>query len=224
MGVMRIFCSWSGGKESCLACCKAIEEGHELASLLTMVTTTGRFTRSHRLSRDLLMAQSQAIGIPLHQRRASWDTYEREFAKALSSFKREGIEGGVFGALFHREHREWVERVCTEAGIVPLLPLWDMGGKDLLCGFIDAGFEAIVVAIRNDIMDDHWLGKRIDGEFMEQIEREGIDVCGENGEYHTLVVDGPIFRRRIDIRGSQVTRRGTMSFLHIMSFAVGEKA
>jgi len=221
---MKVFCSWSGGKESCLACYKAIQEGHELASLLTMVTTTGNYTRSHRLSRDLLMAQSRAIGIPLHQSRASWDTYEREFAKALASFKREGIEGGVFGDLFHREHREWVERVCAEAGMVPLLPLWNMKGKDLLRTFIEAGFEAIVVAIRNDIMNDHWLGKRIDGEFMEKMGREGVDVCGENGEYHTLVVDGPIFRRRIDIRGARVARRGTMSFLHIMSFAVGEKA
>ena len=221
---MKVFCSWSGGKESCLACCKAIEEGHALASLLTMGTTTGRYTRSHRLSRVLLMAQSQAIGIPLRQRRASWNTYEREFTKALTSFKRQGIEGGVFGDLFHDEHRAWVERVCAEAGMVPLLPLWGMDGKDLLCGFIEAGFEAIVVAVRNDIMNEHWLGKRIDGEFMEQMEKGGVDVCGENGEYHTLVVDGPIFRRRIDIRGARITRRGQMSFLHIVRFSAEQKA
>ena len=224
MGAMKVFCSWSGGKESCLACCKAIKEGHEVASLLTIGTTTGKYTRSHRLSRDLLMAQSGAVGIPLHQRRASWDTYEREFVKALASFKREGIEGGVFGDLYHPEHREWVERVCTEAGIFPLLPLWDMEGKALLCGFIEAGFEAIVVAVRNDILNDHWLGKRVDGEFMEQMEKGGVDVCGENGEYHTLVVDGPIFRRRIDIRESRVTRRKTMAFLHVLSFSMEEKA
>ncbi len=170
------------------------------------------------------MAQSQAIGIPLRQRRASWDTYEREFAKALASFKRQGIEGGIFGDLFHDEHRAWVERVCAEAGMVPLLPLWGMDGKDLLCGFIEAGFEAIVVAVRNDIMNDHWLGKRIDGEFMEQMEKGGVDVCGENGEYHTLVVDGPIFRRRIEIRESRITRRGQMSFLHIVRFSAEQKA
>jgi diphthine-ammonia ligase len=221
---MRVFCSWSGGKESCLACYKAMLEGHEIASLLTMVATTGRYTRSHRLSRELLMAQSRAIGISLHQRRASWDTYEREFVKALASFKREGIEGGIFGDLFNREHRAWVERVCTEAGIVPFLPLWGMDGKDLLCEFIEAGFEAIVVAVRNDIMNGHWLGKRIDEEFMEQMERGGVDVCGENGEYHTLVVDGPIFRRRICIKESRIARRKTMSFLHVLRFSAEEKA
>lgn len=220
---MRVFSSWSGGKESCLACYRAVQEGHELASLLTMVTTTGNYTRSHRLSRELLIAQSQAIGIPLHQRRASWDTYEREFVKVLTSLKRQDVEGGVFGDLYHPEHREWVERVCTEAGIVPLLPLWGKDGKDLLCGFIEAGFEAIVIAVRNDIMNDHWLGKRIDREFIKQMEERGVDVCGENGEYHTLVVDGPIFRQRIDIRESRITRRNTMAFLQVSSFSLEDK-
>jgi diphthine-ammonia ligase len=221
---VRVFCSWSGGKESCLACYQAIQGGHEVASLLTMVTTTGNYTRSHRLSGELLIAQSQAVGIPLYQRRASWNTYEREFTRALTSLKREGIEGGVFGAFYLSEDRSWVEQVCSEAGIVPLLPLWGMGGKDLLRTFIEAGFEAIVVAIRSDIMNEHWLGARIDGEFVEQMEKSGVDVCGENGEYHTLVVDGPIFSKRIEIGETRVARRGTMSFLRVLNFALGQRA
>jgi diphthine-ammonia ligase len=221
---VKVFCSWSGGKESCLACYKAIQEGHEVASLLTMATTTGNYTRSHRLSRELLIAQSQAIGIELHQRRASWDTYEREFTKALNSFKRQGIEGGVFGALYLNEDRAWVERVCTEVGIVPLLPLWGMGGKNLLGTLIEAGFEVIVVAVRSDIMNEHWLGAKVDGEFIEHMEKNEVDVCGENGEYHTLVVDGPIFSSRIDIRETRITRRGMMAFLHVLSFALRQKS
>jgi len=221
---MKVFCSWSGGKESCLACYKAMQEGHEVASLLTMVTTTGNYTRSHRLSRELFISQSQTVGIPLYQRRASWDTYERGFSRALTSLKREGIAGGVFGALYLSEDRAWVERVCTEAGIVPLLPLWGMSGKDLLRAFIGTGFEAIVVAVRRDIMDDHWLGKRIDGAFVEGMEKAGVDVCGENGEYHTLVTDGPIFSKRIEVGETRVARRGTMAFLNIVNFSLGHKA
>jgi diphthine-ammonia ligase len=221
---MKVLCSWSGGKESCLACHKAMQEGHEIAALLTMLTTTGNYTRSHRLSRDLLAAQSRAMGMTLRQRPASWNTYEKEFLRALISLKQEGIEGGVFGDIFLDEHREWVERVCTKAGIVPRLPLWGMKSKDLLYTFIDAGFEAIVVALRNDIMDEHWLGKQIDGEFMQQMEGAGVDVCGENGEYHTLVVDGPLFRARINIGDSRIARRGTVSFLHVLNFSVKEKA
>jgi diphthine-ammonia ligase len=220
---VKVFCSWSGGKESCLACHKAIQEGHEVASLLTMVTTTGDYTRSHRLSRDLLIAQSQAVGIPLYQRRASWNIYEREFIRALTSFKREGIEGGVFGAFYLSEDRAWVERVCSEAGIVPLLPLWGMGGEDLLRTFIEAGFEAIVVAVRNDIMNEHWLGTTIDAAFMEHMEKGGVDVCGENGEYHTLAVDGPIFSRRIEIGETRVSKRGTMTFLQVLDYSLVDK-
>ena len=217
---MKVFCSWSGGKESCLACYKTIQEGHEVASLLTMVTTTGNYTRSHRVSRELLIAQSQAVGISHRQRRASWNTYEKEFTRALTALKREGIAGGVFGDIDLNEHREWVERVCAEAGIISLLPLWGMGRKDLLNIFITAGFEAIVVAVRSDIMDDHWLGKKIDEDFMEQMEQRGIDVCGENGEYHTLVVDGPIFTKRVAIGQTSIVKRGNMSFLQIMAFSL----
>jgi uncharacterized protein (TIGR00290 family) len=217
---MRVFCSWSGGKESCLACYKAIQEGHEVASLLTMVTTSGQYTRSHRLSRKLLIAQSQAIGVPLQQKRASWNTYEREFKRAVTVFKREGIAGGVFGDVSLDEHREWVQKVCAEKGIVPLLPLWGTEGKDLLFRFIEAGFEAIVVAVRSDIVDEHWLGTKIDGEFVEQIEKGGVDVCGENGEYHTLVVDGPIFRKKIAIGETKVVRRDTMAFLQVLDFSL----
>ena len=220
---MKVFCSWSGGKESCLACYQAIQEGHKVSSLLTMVTTTGSYSRSHRLSREVLIAQSQALGIGLDQKRVSWNTYEREFIKALNAFKQEGIEGGVFGALYLSDDRAWVERVCAEAGIVPLLPLWGMGGRNLFRAFIEAGFEAIVVAVRSDIMDDHWLGKRIDGEFMEEMEKSGIDACGENGEYHTLVVDGPIFNKRIEISKTRITRRGMMAFLHVSGFTLGQK-
>jgi diphthine-ammonia ligase len=220
---VKVFCSWSGGKESCLACYKAIQEGHEVASLLTMVTTTGNYTRSHRLSRELLVAQSQAVGFPLYQRRASWNTYEGEFTRALTSFKRQGIEGGVFGDLALNEHREWVERVCSEAGITPILPLWGAGYKDLLRQFLQAGFEAIIVAIRSDLMDVDWLGKRLDEASIGYMEEHGIDLCGEGGEYHTLVVDGPLFRERIAIGETMITRRGNILFLKVLNFVLRGK-
>jgi diphthine-ammonia ligase len=220
---VKVFCSWSGGKESCLACHKAIQEGHEVASLLTMVTTTGNYTRSHRLRGELLIAQSQAIGIPLYQRRASWNTYEREFARALTSLLREGIAGGVFGDLALNEHREWVERACAKAGIIPILPLWGAGYKDLLRHFIGAGFEAVIIAVRSDIVDVNWLGKKMDEAFIEYMEANGIDLCGEGGEYHTLVIDGPLFSKRIAIGETMITGRGNISFLKVLNFVLREK-
>jgi uncharacterized protein (TIGR00290 family) len=223
VGTVKVFCSWSGGKESSLACYKAKQQGHEVAALLTMFNTNGYYTRSHRLSKELLIAQSLAIGIPMYQRKASWATYEGEFIKALISLKQKGIEGGAFGALYLTEDRDWVKRVCAEAGIVPLLPLWGIQGKDLLHTFTDTGFEAIVVAIRSEIADDHWLGARVDGELAEKMRKRGIDVCGENGEYHTVVVDGPLFSKRIEIGETSIARWGTMAFLRVLSFSLRKK-
>lgn len=208
---MKVFCSWSGGKDSCLSCFKAILEGHRAEYLFTMFSTTGRCTRFHLLSRELLLAQSQAIGIPLYHKRA------------LAFFKREDVESGVFGNLYLNEHREWVEKVCAEAGIIPLLPLWGMEGKDLLRQFIEAGFEAVVTAVQADLLSAHWLGRRIDEEFINEIEKEGMDTCGEEGEYHTFVVDGPIFKKRIAIKDTKVIKRKKISFLELLDFEMEEK-
>jgi len=220
---MKVFCSWSGGKDSCLSCYKAMLEGHDVAYLFTMFATTGRYTRSHRLSKELLLAQSQAIGIPVYCRRASWNTYEREFKRALAFFKGKGVQGGVFGDLHVNEHREWMERVCAEPEIIPLLPLWGIAGKDLLGQFIKAGFEAMVIAVKDGLLGTDWLGRRIDQQFMNEMEKEASDICGENGEYHTLVVDGPIFRKRIAIRDTRVVKRKEVSFLEILNFELKEK-
>ena len=220
---MKVFCSWSGGKDSCLSCYKAILGGHEVAYLLTMFATTGRYTRSHRLSNELLLAQAEAMGISVYHRRASWNTYEREFKRALAFFKGHGVRGGVFGDLHVNEHREWVERVCAQPGVIPLLPLWGIAGKDLLGQFIEAGFEAVVIAVKNGLLGTYWLGRRIDRQFINEMEKEASDICGENGEYHTLVVDGPIFRKKIAIRDTRLVKRKEVSFLEILSFELKEK-
>jgi uncharacterized protein (TIGR00290 family) len=220
---MKAFCSWSGGKDSCLSCYKAILEGHEVAYLLTMFATTGRYTRSHRLSNELLLAQAEAMGISVYHRRASWNTYEREFKRALAFFKGQGVQGGVFGDLYLDEHREWVERVCAQPGVIPLLPLWGIAGKDLLGQFIEAGFEAVVIAVKNGLLGTYWLGRRIDRQFINEMEKEASDICGENGEYHTLVVDGPIFRKKIAIRDTRLVKRKEVSFLEILNFELKEK-
>ncbi|NVL89647.1 MAG: diphthine--ammonia ligase [Desulfobacterales bacterium] len=220
---MKVFCSWSGGKDSCLSCYKAMLEGHEVDYLFTMFTTTGRHTRSHRLSKELLLAQSQAIGIPVYNRRASWNTYEREFNKALAVFKGQGIQGGVFGDLYLDGHREWVEKVCTVPGITPFLPLWGLEGKDLLWQFVEAGFEAVVIAVKGGVLGADWLGRKIDKELINELSNEAVDICGEQGEYHTLVIDGPIFRKKIEIIDTKVTRRNGMSFLEVLDFKLEEK-
>ena len=220
---MKVFCSWSGGKDSCLSCYKAMFEGHDVAYLFTMFATTGRYSRSHRLSKELLLAQAEAMGISVYHRRASWNTYEREFKRALVFLKGMGVQGGVFGNLYIDAHREWVEKACAEPGVIPILPLWRKKGQNLLRQLIGAGFEAVVTAIRSDLLDHRWLGRCIDDQFINEMEKEASDICGENGEYHTLVVDGPIFRKKIAIKKTIVVKRKNMQFLDILEFGIEEK-
>ena len=122
---MKAFVSWSGGKETSLSCYKVMQnQDVKVAYLLNMTSEDGKYSRSHGIGSDLLRAQSEAIEIPIVQRKTSWKTYEEEFKRAVSDLEKDGIEAGVFGDIDLQEHRDWVERVCREIGIKPILPLW----------------------------------------------------------------------------------------------------
>ena len=213
----RVFASWSGGKDSALAGYRAIGTGLEVSCLLNMATEGGERSRTHGLSTAVLQVQAQAIGIPLVQRRATWESYEAEFKVVLRVLRQEGIEGGVFGDIDLDEHRQWVERVCGEAGITPYLPLWGERQEEIMRDFINLGFEAAVVTTRSDLMGEEWLGRKIDLDFLKQLEEtEGITPCGEAGEYHTFVTDGPLFNQRVEILETQKVLRDGYWFWEIL--------
>lgn len=212
---MKIIASWSGGKDGCFACHKALAEGHEVSYLVNFISREFRRVSFHGTRAHLISRQAQAIGIPLVQYTVPPDMslYEQTFKKAVSSLKRNGIEGMVFGDIYLQEHKDWIERVCGELGITPLLPLWGMAPERILSDFIEAGFEAVIVSARSDIFDKKWLGQRIDHTSLlglkKLAEEKGLDVCGEQGEYHTLVVAGPLFRKRLQVtHGDRVQRNG----------------
>lgn len=217
----KVFVSWSGGKESCFTCYRAIASGLEVNYLFNMATEGGAHSRTHGLSSRILQLQSQAIDIPLVQRQATWQSYENEFKKMAGELKQEGIEGGVFGDIDLEEHREWVERVCREAGITPHQPLWGQSQAEILRDFVDSGFETIVVATRADTLGEEWLGRKIDADFVEQItemsKTQAVTPCGETGEYHTLVVDGPLFKQRMEITEARKMLRNDHWFLEIIN-------
>ncbi len=213
------FISWSGGKDSCLAFYRAVHNGTKACYLLNMAAESGQRTRSHRLLTKWLQMQAQAIGIPLVQRQTSWTDYESEFKKALLAFKDEGITAGVFGDIDVMEHRQWVERVCSECGLTALLPLWQERQDGLLREFIHAGFEAVVIATKADLLGEEWLGRKIDLEFLADLaeRKSNVTPCGEAGEYHTFVIDGPTFEKRIRMeKGGRVLSDGRW-FLEIRS-------
>lgn len=197
---MKAFVSWSGGRDSCLAGYKAMLEGLDVSHLLNFLSRDGRKSVSHGIKSELLCAQAEAVGIPIIQRRTTWKTYEQEFKKAASKLKRLGVEVGVFGDIDSQPHRDWIGRVCGEMGIKPVWPLWKRERESILNEFIGAGFVAVVVATKADLLGEEWVGRRLDEDFVEDLKKhQNVDFCGEHGEYHTFVIDGPIFKRKIDI-------------------------
>ncbi len=213
----RAFASWSGGKDCCLACYWATAHGLQIRYLVNTVTEDGQRSRSHGLAAKWLQMQAKAIGIPLIQQPTTSANYEAEFKGVLLALKQEGITAGVFGDIDFNAHREWIDRVCSETGITPRLPLWEEDQNKLLSEFIGLGFEAVVVATRADMLGEEWLGRKLDSHFLADLAKlDNITPCGEAGEYHTLVVNGPLFQQRLEIIEANKVLRDGHWFLDIV--------
>ena len=213
----KVFVSWSGGKDCCLALYRAVKKGLDVRCLANMITEDGQRSCSHGMSAAVIKKQAEALGIPIAQRPTTHDTYETVFTDTLKGFKKEGITGGVFGDIDFNAHREWIERVCANAGITPQLPLWLQSQQKLMEEFIDAGFKSVVVAVKADILGKEALGRIIDRDFLGYIKglNKNITPCGEAGEFHSLVVDGPLFKKRVAIMESEKVTRGEHHFLEL---------
>lgn len=204
-----VCCSWSGGKDSCLALWRAVNNGAKVSSLVTMFTEDGNRSRSHGLSRAVLQAQAAAIGVPLLSRSASWDDYEPAMIDLLGEARTLGAATAIFGDIDIPQHRQWEETVCAATGLEAQLPLWQADRLALLEEFWQAGFECRIVVARDGLVDRKYLGRILDRQVAHELSAAGIDACGENGEFHTLVTAGPLFRQSLVIElGEQVLRSG----------------
>lgn len=193
------FSSWSGGKDSCLALYRAEKEGLRIPYLFTMIEEGGLRSRSHGLRKELLQAQAEAMAKTWEFRKATWGDYETEFLAFLRQKRQAGITHGVFGDIDLEAHREWVKRVCKTEGIQHLLPLWQESRRDLIREFVRAGFAARIVTLDSQRVPERFLGRMFTEDLIEEFEVMGVDACGENGEFHTVVLDGPIFRHAIEV-------------------------
>ncbi|WP_206427363.1 diphthine--ammonia ligase [Clostridium rectalis] len=195
----RFFCSWSGGKDSCLALYKAIKEGGRLVALFTMFTEEGVRSRSHGLDKKIIEQQAKVLKINLITASASWNDYEEVFLKELLNMKDKGIEVGVFGDIDLESSKQWVNMICDKACIKSMLPLWQEKREELVKEFIDLGFKAKIVSLKSSVMDKSYLGQILDKKLMNELKDIGVDPCGENGEFHTVVIDGPIFNNPLNL-------------------------
>ncbi|WP_313019622.1 diphthine--ammonia ligase [Acetoanaerobium noterae] len=197
------FVSWSGGKDSCLALFRAMSQGYKPKMLFTMFSIENDVSSAHRLNEDIIKAQVNELELESTIGRAKFEDYEAVFVRNLESFKSQDIQYGIFGDIDLDEHRKWEETVCEKAQMTAVLPLWQEDRKKLVKEFIDLGFKARIVVVNKTMMSPEFLGRDLSHELLEEIEKTGADVCGENGEYHTVVYDGPLFKTPLNLNFSK---------------------
>ncbi len=196
---MNVLCSWSGGKDSCFALMKAKEQGCIPKVLLNVLNEEGKISRSHGIPSEVLHAQAKVAQLPIHLIISSWQDYEVNFTSSLKLLKdKYNIQSAVFGDIDLQAHRDWEEKVCTNADLKAILPLWQQDREQLVLQMLNSGIKTIIVSC-NEKMGDTFLGKVLDEKLIAELKAIDIDVCGENGEFHTLVVDCPLFAKPIKV-------------------------
>lgn len=197
MSKEKVVVSFSGGKDSTLALYRMIEEGYEVIGLLVTFDKQNN-SCFHKIPRDILVEVSKQVEIPLVEVDCSADkVYETEFEKALISLKNKGAEICIFGDIDIEAHKKWCLDRCDAAGIKGIFPLWQQNREELTNEFIDYGFKAVIKKVNLKTLGKEFLGKELTKEVVNEIKNLGCDPSGENGEYHTLVFDGPIFKHGI---------------------------
>ncbi len=195
----HFLCSWSGGKDSCFAFFKATQLGYKPAVLLNVMNEFGDRSRSHGITKPILEAQADALNLPIHFFSSSWADYEAKYIQNLNRLVEEyPISHAVFGDIDIESHRAWEEKVSEAANLTAVLPLWHGDRTQLVLEMIDAGLEAIIVSC-NKALGPDFLGKPINASIIRTFESMDVDACGENGEYHTLVVNAPFFKHKVNV-------------------------
>jgi uncharacterized protein (TIGR00290 family) len=221
----KAFVSWSGGKDSCFACYLAIKSGLDVRYLASMLTkNTGRLF-PHYLTAEVLRAQAEAIGIPLYEKwlevpenitqLTPFIDYDIKYSEMLRELKALGVTGGVFGDVsvgnqWAQQHYDRIENLCRPVGIKPYRPLWDLDREKMIRDFIDLGFKPLIIAADNRLSD--LLGGILDHKVLDEIKGRHTNFPGQSQMiYHTFVIDGPLFKHRVEIVKSDKVMAGGSS-------------
>lgn len=207
--------NWSGGKDSTLALYKALQDKQfDIRYLLTTLNEEADRISMHGVRSELLTAQAESLGIPakkVHLPASSdMQAYESVMSAAIEELKSEGISDCIFGDIFLEDLRTYREEKLREVSISAHFPLWKRNTLELVHEFIDRGFKTIVVCVDASKLDESFAGRVIDHQFLSDLP-DNVDPCGENGEFHTFVFDGPIFRHPIPFQtGEKVLKTYTV--------------
>ena len=193
--------NWSGGKDSALALYKVLQSNeYEIVSLLTTVNRDSGRSSMHAIPTSLLNAQAESIGIPLYIvdliPKGDMTNYENSMKKAVNHFKAQEVTHFIFGDIFLYDVRSYRESQLAPFHIEVVEPLWDGSSSQIIEEFLQSGLQTIIVTTMANLLGKEYIGKLINRSLIESLPKE-IDVCGENGEYHTFCFDGPIFKQPV---------------------------
>lgn len=208
---MKAFFNWSGGKDSSLALYHALRIGEwDVQRLLTTVNEDFGRISMHGVREVLLDRQAESLGIQLVKcflpGDASMQTYEARLSEVVTRLKAEGIGTALFGDIFLEDLRAYREEKLAQSGIRAAFPIWKRDTSELIREFVDLGFKAIIVCINERRLDKSFAGRYIDGDFIKDYP-DTADICGENGEYHSFVFDGPIFKQPVSFEIGETVYR-----------------
>lgn len=209
---MKAYMNWSGGKDSSLALYHALHDDTiSVEALFTSVNAAHNRISMHGVRRELLQLQAQYIGLPLHSaelpEQPSMSDYEREMEQKVSALKDQNFEAAIFGDIFLEDLKQYREEQLAKLGLPCIFPLWKRDTRELMQEFLDLSFKAIIVCVNSNHLDESFCGRIIDQSFVDDLP-DNVDVCGENGEYHSFVFDGPTFKHPIAFeKGEKVFRQ-----------------
>ena len=200
----KILFSWSGGKDSSLALYKLQKEGnYSIESLFTTLSEEYQRVNFHAIPAELLDIQAQAIGLPLDKAFITKSDNIEEYAKKLESsllkYKNEGINTIAYGDIYLEDLRDFRINCLAQIGMDSIYPIWKTDTAENIKEFVDLGFKAILTCIDTNFLDKSFAGREIDSQFIKDLP-VNVDPCGENGEFHTFVYDGPIFKYPINFK------------------------
>ena len=213
---MKSVLSWSGGKECAMALYAMREVAStQISALLTTVSEENDRVSMHGVRRALIEKQAESLGIPLIiiaiPKECPQVRYSAIMEKEMEKLRGRGVSSVIFGDLFLQDVRRYREKNLERAGMRALFPLWLRNTAELAEEFVERGFRAVVTCVDSGAMDARFAGRMLDRAFLDELP-PGVDPCGENGEFHSFVFDGPIFKEGVPFARGETVRRGRLYF------------
>jgi uncharacterized protein (TIGR00290 family) len=207
----KVVVAWSGGKDSALALYEILKTNrYEVLELLTTVTKDYDRISIHGVRRVLLEQQARSLGFPLEKmfvsKGVSDAEYESILLKSLNGPRTNGVFSVVFGDIFLEDVRKYREGILSKVGLKGIFPLWKRDTRQLARMFIDLGFKAVITCVDSKSLGKDFVGREFDRQFLADLP-SNVDPCGENGEFHSFVYDGPIFSERIFFTKGEIVLR-----------------